>query len=934
MPVSRPNTSNLRPPRSDPSHNVLRAQLRGLDAIFKPSSVAVVGATDKPASVGRSVLENLVSAFKGKIFAINPKRSEVLGIKCYPNITAVPERVDLAVIVTPAATVPNLIAECIQAEVAGAVVISAGFKELGPEGAVLERQIQTSLRGSRMRLIGPNCLGVMNPLIGLNATFAPDIARPGKVAFISQSGALLTAILDWSLRELVGFSAFVSTGSMLDVGWGDLIDYFGADPYTGSILLYMESVGDARTFLSAAREVALTKPIIVIKAGKSEAASKAAASHTGSLTGSDEVLDAAFRRCGVLRVGSISDLFHMAEVLGKQQRPRGPRLTLVTNAGGPAVLATDALISTGGQLATLSPATHAALNRILPTHWSRGNPIDILGDADPGRYAEALKVAAHDPESDALLVIMAPQGMTDPAQVAERLVEYARIPGKPILASLMGGARVAQAEQVLNAADIPTFAFPDTAARIFSHMWLYTENLRALYETPTLAEEFDTSTIDRNAAQKIIADASARGRTILTEVESKQLLAHYGLPTVPTKVATTEEEAVRAAVEFGYPVVLKLHSETITHKTDVGGVELGLAEEAAVRGAYRRIETSVTEKAGRQHFLGVAVQPMVRLSGYELILGSTVDAQFGPVLLFGSGGQLVEVYKDRALGLPPLNTTLARRLMERTLVFTALKGVRGRRSVDLAKLEELLVRFSQLVIELPRIREIDINPLLASPDGLLALDARVILHERTIADSDLPKPAIRPYPAQYVANWKSKDGLETTIRPIRPEDEPLMVKFHATLSERSVYLRYFHALGLGTRVAHERLIRICFVDFDREIALIALVRDPQTGEHRIVAVGRLSRMPDRKHAEIAVLVSDLYQRRGIGSELLRRLIAIAKDEKVESITANILPENREMQALAAKAGFEFRRESDFIAATLCLSGVSSLVSPGASADCH
>src|SRR5262245_24804274 len=532
-PSSKP--ADLQPPRSDPSHNVLRAPSRGLDPIFKPSSVAVVGATDKQGSVGRSIRENLISAFQGKIFGLNPKRSEVLGIKCYPNIAAVPQRLDLAVIVTPAATVPTLIAECIQADVAGTVVISAGFKELGSEGIVLEHEIQTSLRGSKMRLIGPNCLGVMNPLIGLNATFAADIARSGKVAFISQSGALLTAILDWSLRELVGFSAFVSTGSMLDVGWGDLIDYFGADPHTGSILLYMESVGDARSFLSAAREVALTKPIIVIKAGRSEAASKAAASHTGSLTGSDEVLDAAFRRCGVLRVGSISDLFHMAEVLGKQPRPRGPRLTMVTNAGGPAVLATDALISTGGQIATLSAATHTALSRILPAHWSRGNPIDILGDADPGRYTAALKIAAHDAESDGLLVIMAPQGVTDPAQVAERLVEHAHIAGKPILVSLMGGARVAPAEQVLNAADIPTFAFPDTAARIFSHMWLYTENLRALYETPTLAEEFETSGIDRDGARKIIADTSAKGRTILTEVESKHLLAHYGLPTVPTK---------------------------------------------------------------------------------------------------------------------------------------------------------------------------------------------------------------------------------------------------------------------------------------------------------------------------------------------------------------------------------------------------------------
>ena len=456
-----------------------------LDSMFTPKSVAVIGATDREESVGRIVLERLrIPAFRGRIYPVNPNHTDVLGLRAYPKIGDIPEKIDLAVIVTPAKTVPGVVGECVDAGVRAAVVISAGFKERGPEGAALELEIQKQLRRGTTRLLGPNCLGVMNPHAGFNATFAQDIARPGNVAFLSQSGALLTAILDWSLQEQVGFSAIVSTGSMLDVGWGDLIDYFGDDPSTGSILLYMESVGDARSFLSAAREVALRKPIIVIKAGRTPAASKAASSHTGALTGSDEVFDAALRRCGVLRVSSVSDLFYMAEVLSKQPRPRGPKLMILTNAGGPGVIATDRLLSVGGELAPLSDSTMESLNALLPAHWSHGNPIDILGDAGPERYSKALEIAAKDPNSDGLLVILAPQGMTDPAHVAESLKAHASVHGKPVLASWMGGKSVAEGIAILNAANIPTFSYPDTAARAFTYMWKYTYNLRGLYETP------------------------------------------------------------------------------------------------------------------------------------------------------------------------------------------------------------------------------------------------------------------------------------------------------------------------------------------------------------------------------------------------------------------------------------------------------------------
>jgi acetyltransferase len=912
---------------ADPAHDVLRCDRQPLDAIFAPKTVAVIGATEKLGSVGRTILSNLIaSPFGGTVFPVNPKRPSVLGIKAYPNIASVPDPVDLAVVVTPASTVPGIISDCVDAGVKGAIIVSAGFKEIGAAGVELEQQVLAQARRGRMRIIGPNCLGVMNPILGLNATFASTIARPGNVAFISQSGALCTSILDWSFRENVGFSAFVSIGSMLDVGWGDLIDYLGDDPNTQSIVMYMESIGDARSFLSAAREVALTKPIIVIKVGQTEAAAKAAASHTGSLTGSDEVLNAAFRRTGVLRVNSIDDLFNMAEVLAKQPRPKGRRLTILTNAGGPGVLATDALIAQGGELAELCPATMDALNQILPVHWSHNNPIDILGDAEPERYAKAIAIAAHDPNSDGLLVILTPQAMSNPTQTAEQVVKTLEseklhskaLQSKPILASWMGGDALREGEELFNRASIFTFPYPDTAAHVFNLMWRYSYNLRGIYETPILPDNCGEKACDRIIAHNIIHTARKAGRTILTEFESKQLLAAYGIPTVETHIAKTETEAVDIAAQIGYPVVLKLYSETITHKTDVGGVRLNLMDADDVKRAYHAIATAVTQKAGAEHFLGVTVQPMLKLDGYELILGSSLDSQFGPVLLFGSGGQLVEVFQDRSLGLPPLNTTLARRMMEQTQIYKALQGVRGRQPVDLAKLEQLMVQFSQLVVEQRWIKEIDINPLLASPEGLIALDARVVVHEPDVSLEEIPKPAIRPYPNQYTTIWKMEDGTPVTIRPIRPEDEPLVVKFHEVLSEQSVYFRFFHLMKLSHRVAHERLSRICFIDYDREMALVADYENPQTGQHELLGVVRLSKLHGTEEAEFSLLVSDRFQNQGVGTELLRRLIQVSKEEKISRIVADILPDNSIMQHVCSKLGFQLRRSQDLVKAEIDL----------------
>jgi acetyltransferase len=894
-------------------------QRHPLNAIFEPKSIAVVGATEKAGSVGRTILWNLISnPFGGTVFPVNAKRASVLGIKAFPNLAALPEQVDLAVIVTPAPTVPGIIAECVEAGVKGAIIISAGFKESGAAGAEMEQQILEQARRGKLRIIGPNCLGVMSPLTGLNATFAGAMARPGHVGFISQSGALCTAVLDWSLGENVGFSAFISIGSMVDVGWGDLIDYLGSDQQTTSIVIYMETIGDARSFLSAAREVARTKPIIILKAGRTQAATQAAASHTGALTGSHEVFDAACRRSGVLTVNRIDELFSMADVLAKQPHPLGPRLTILTNAGGPGVLAADALISSGGALTELSPQTLASLDQMLPEHWSHSNPVDILDDADPQRYAKALEIAAQDPNSDGLLVILTPQAMTDSTLTAEQLKRYATITGKPILANWMGGAEVASGNMILNRASIPTFPFPDTAAQVFDYMWHYSSNLRSLYETPLPSLELDKDGPDQARASKLIETARQSGRTMLTEVESKQLLAAYGIPTVETRVATSETEAVTCAEEIGYPVVLKLYSETITHKTDVGGVQLHLSGVDAVRSAYHAIEAAVRDKAGAEHFLGVTVQPMIPLDGYELILGSSLDPQFGPVLLFGSGGQLVEVYRDRALALPPLTTTLARRMMEQTRVFTALEGVRGRPPVDLAALEHLLVRFSYLVVEQRLIKEIDMNPLLASPERLLALDARVVLHGLDSSENELPKLAIRPYPLQYAQPWTLLDGTPVTIRPIRPEDEPLMVKFHETLSDRSVYFRWLHMLGLSQRVAHERLIGICFIDYDREMALVADYHNPQTEQNEIIGVGRLIKDHGENEAEFAILVTDQFQRKGLGAELLRRLIQFGHDEKLQRLTGDIDPENQGMQEVCKKLSFrlQYAPEEQLIGAEL------------------
>jgi acetyltransferase len=817
--------------------DVKRSPRRPLASLFRPRTVAVIGATERPGSIGRSVVVNVTATkFGGTIIGVNPNYATVLGVACFPSVGAVPDHVDLAVIATPAATVPQLIEACVAAGVDAAVVLSGGFKEVGPKGAALEREVLTRARRGGLRLLGPNCLGLMSPVTGLNATFAKAMALKGSVGFASQSGALCTAILDWSLAQRFGFSYFISVGSMADVGWADVIYFLGDDPGTQSILLYMESVGDARAFLSAAREIATSKPIIVLKAGRTADAARAAAAHTGALTGSDEVLDAAFERCGVLRVDTLGALFSMAGVLAKQPRPTGKRLAIVTNAGGPGVLAVDALVEGGGEVAQLATATLGALNALLPSHWSHGNPVDVLGDATPERFGRALEVVAKDPNCDGLLVALAPLA-TNALEVAEQVRPYAMRRGKPILASWMGGAEVAAGAAVLERAGIPTFRYPDDAARVFNLMWRYGASIRALFETPVAAA--DGYTPDRGLAQRAVTSAVEQGCTLLSDHESKLVLEAYGIPTVLT-----------------------------------------IADAA--------LEKTLAER-----------------DAYELMFGSRIDSQFGPVLLFGKGGELVEVCEERALALPPLTTTLARHAIEGTRIARTLRAKRGRRPVDVDALVRCLVRFSTLVVEQRRIKEIEVNPLLAGPDGALALGARIVLHPAEIADAALPSSAIRPYPSDYVSPWTSRDGTPLMIRPIRPEDEPAVRVFYESLSERSLYLRYAHAASATERVSHDQLARLCFIDYALEMALVVETRMP-SGDPGIVALGTLMREHERAEAEFALLVADAYAGFGIGGELLRRLVEIGRIEGIPRIVGYILEENEAMLAACRRLCFSIK----------------------------
>jgi acetyltransferase len=797
--------------------------------------------------------------------------------------------------------VPQIVRECGQAGILGVVVLSAGFRESGPEGESLEQAVQQEARQiDGMRIVGPNCLGIMAPHVALNASFASGMPAKGHIAFLSQSGALCTAVLDWALQEQVGFSHFVSVGNMLDVGIGDLIDYFATDRWTESIILYVESVTEAREFMSAARAFARKKPIIAYKAGRFAESAQAAASHTGALAGVDTVYEAAFHRAGIVRVLEMADMFNCAELLAREKTPKGPRLAIVTNAGGPGVMATDALLERKGVLARLSDATISQLNQHLPAAWSHRNPVDVLGDASPERLAAALTSVLADEGVDAALVVFAPQAVSKPTDSTKAVIDVAKKSAKPVLTSWMGGMSMQRGIELFNAAGIPTYSTPEQAVRAFMYLVSYARTREVLYETPRdVPLEFP---LDRGKLRAVFNTILSEGHDTLSESTSKALLEAYEIPVAKPYVARCADDAAQLAHRIGYPVAMKVLSPQITHKTDVAGVALSLATEGEVRAAYERIVATAKEKRPDAQVEGVTVQKMVtHPCGHELIVGAKRDPIFGAVLLVGAGGTAAELFQDRALELPPLSERLARRMLESLRSWPLLKGYRGRPAANVDRLIEVLMRFSYLIADYPEIQELDVNPLLVTPDDVIALDARVILDHRAVLHP--PRPfshlAIRPYPEEYIKPARLKDGRRVLLRPIKPEDEPLWHALLASCSQESIWFRFRY---LFKQTTHEMATRFCFIDYDREIAIVAEIEEAE--QRQLIGVGRLVADADRNDAEYAVLVADAYQGCGAGSLLTDYCLGICQEWGIRQVVAEMAPQNQRMLDLLKHRGFE------------------------------
>jgi acetyltransferase len=876
--------------------------------------IAVVGASEREGSIGAKILRNLTGAgYKGEVFPVNPSRQTVQGITCYPSVSKIPVKVDLAVIATPARTVPRIVEECGEAGVSGIIIISAGFKEAGEDGASLERQIIENQKKYGTRIIGPNSFGVIRPRINLCATFADRQANPGKIAFISQSAALCASALDWAWEAQVGFSAVVSTGSMLDVDLGDFIDYFGTDPQTRSIVLYVESIKNARKFMSAARGFARTKPIVLVKAGRFKETSEAALSHSGSLGGEDAIYEAAFRRAGIVRVEAISDLFNCAEALAMQPNPTGPNLTIITNAGGPGIMATDHLIARGGKLSQLSDETVQALKSVLPPYCNIANPIDIYEEATPDRFRNVIEICLKDPSSNGFLIIYTPQGATDPFALAKITVDLAKQTKKPILTSLMSeDNRCREARRILRKNGITSFTSPDEAVSTFMYMHSYTQNLELLYQTP---EELTVEQTNRTFLKGILRRAFCEGRKVLSLPESMRFLEECRIPTVKTLVARTPEEATVMSSELGFPVVMKALSPQITHKSKIAGVILDVCSSSETRVFYDELAKRVRDSSVTAEFQGVAIQPMIRKNGYELLIGSKKDPQFGPVIIFGLGGTAAELFKDVRVGFPPLNQVLARRLVEDTVVYKY--ALSSGHPLNVKLLEEILVKFSQLVTDFPEISEIDINPLIVDEGCAVAVDARMVIDTdrfiREVAEHR-ENVAIASYPKKYVAARELKNGTKVLLRPIRPEDEGRFSELLKSLSEETMRFRFF---ALIKEMSHETLTQYCNLDYDREIAIVA---ELQQGSRRIIGAARLIVELGGKSGEFAVLVGDQWQGLGLGSKLIDYIISIAKDMRLEKIHGDVIASNYKMIRLCDKKGFKMETlDEDTVKVSLTLS---------------
>ncbi len=871
---------------------------------FDPSSIALIGATDRDRAVGKVALENLLlTKDKLKIYPINPNRDKVFDLTCYPNVSSLDEPPDLAVIITPAETVPDLVEECGKAGIKAIIIISAGFKEIGAEGQAREDRIAGIARKYNIRIIGPNCMGIIRPSANLNTTFTRRMPKPGYVAFLSQSGALGSGVLDWAISKNIGFSAVVSLGSMLDVDFGDLIDFFGEDPETKSIIIYLEYIGNAKKFLSAARGFARTKPIIVLKPGKFQESAKAAKSHTGAIVGDDSYYDAIFRRAGAVRVEEIEDLFNCASILNTARLPKAPNLAIITNAGGPAVLATDTLLSRGGRLAQLSTETLVKLGEFLPPNWSKSNPVDILGDADPQSYVKTIELVNKDPEVNGVLIIYTPQGGASPTETAKAITEYVKKARKPTLVALIGNAEVAKARQLLYESEIPTYEFPEDAIRTYLYMYEYARNLEILYQTP---EELPIDMgAPKNHLKTLIRKAVSDGRTLLSGEDSRKFLTTYRIGSVSPRLAKNDKDVDRIAQEIGYPLAMKISSPDIVHKSDVGGVILNIHSSDEAKKAFTDIVENVKGHRPDAQIDGVSVQQMITDYDYELIVGSKKDPGFGPVIVFGLGGVEAEFFKDVAVALPPLNQVLARRLLEQTKIYRLLsEGFRTKPPANLRLLDETLVKISNLVIDFPEIKEIDINPLVVTSSATIALDSRLVLDEEAVrkAVQEYAHLIITPYPTRYVQPWTTKDGRTVLLRPIRPEDEPLERELIAGLSPDSMRFRFFYIIK---EITHDMLTRFCNIDYDREMAIIA--EYTSDGKRRNVGVGRLMVQPGGETGEFATLVADDFQNNGLGLKLSDMLIGIAQEKGLKSIYGIVLNDNTKMLNLTKRLGFTVDR---------------------------
>ncbi len=872
--------------------------IENLKRIFNPERVAVVGASDREGSIGAKIFGNLTgSGYKGSVFPVNPFRQTVQGIPAYPSVSKIPNKIDMAVITTPAHTVPQVVEECGQAGVAGVIIISAGLREIVDADVSLEKQLLKHQKNYGLRIIGPNSLGVIRPKINLYATFANKQVSPGKIAFISQSAALCASALDWASEAQVGFSAVVSTGSMLDVDLGDLIDYFGIDSQTKSIVLYVESIRKGRKFISAARCSTRTKPIVLVKAGRFKESIEAAYSHSGSLGGEDSVYTAAFRRAGIVRVEAISDLFNCAEALAMQPNPTAPNLTIITNAGGPAIMATDHLIARDGQLSKLSNETIQALKHVLPSYCSLSNPIDIYEEATPKRFRNVLEVCLKDQYSNGFLVIYTLQGATEPIDLANMLVNLAKQTMKPVLTVLLSeDESCRKARRILQGNGIPSFKTPEEAVSTFMYMYNYTQNLELLYQTP---EELPVERPNLAFLKGILRQAFRDGRKVLNLPESMHFLEAYMIPTVKTLVARTPEQAIFLSSKLGYPVVMKALSNQISHKSKIKGVALNVCSRSETKVFFREIKDKVKNLSSTVEFQGVTIQNMIREKEHELIIGSKKDAQFGAIILFGMGGTAAELFNDVTIGFPPLNQTLARRLIEDTAIYKHALSMGAPLNVGIV--EKILVKFSQLVTDLPEIKEIDINPLIVNANTALAVDARIVIDwdrmMREDAEHQDPR-LIACYPKKYVTARSLKDGTEVVLHPVKPEDEQRFNEFLKSLSPESMRFRFFEIIN---EMSHEMLTRYCNLDYDREIAVVA---ELQESNKPIIGAVRLIADTGGKSGEFAVLVRDKLHGLGLGSKLMDVLIEIGKDMRLNKIYGYVSANNYKMLQLCKKKGFK------------------------------